>query len=109
MRHLRGAGRKGADVSAADHDAAMRAAFEEAAKRITCATAFPREAEGYQDYVVDTYWRFWQAATCRASERDALICERVANHNSDMDGKTELVWQCAAAIRAAAAPEEKEK
>lgn len=40
----------------------------------------------------------------QALEEAAKACERVAGHNSDMEGKTELVWNCVAAIRALRTP-----
>jgi hypothetical protein len=49
-----------------------RPKFEAAAKTITYATDrdIEREGDGYADYVIDTYWRFWLAGRRASLQAD---------------------------------------
>jgi hypothetical protein len=111
MRHLRGAGRKGADVSAADHDAAMRAAFEEWVRAELKLSANVKV--GPRGDLALTPWEAWQEATRRASEREKAMRSVLADMVKMMDDGDEhgagSEWHTkAVAVLAAAAPEEKD-
>jgi hypothetical protein len=101
----------------ADHDAAMRAEFEQDAN---AARFFPREIDftrttspsGRDVYVnshLQSRWEGWQAATRRASEREKVLrqaVERLVKAKGRYH--TEQNYKALVEALAAAAPEEKE-
>ena len=81
-------------------DEQYRAGFEAAARRITHAEDFDRDEDGYRDYVLDTYWRFWLASKREASTEpsaalvDCIKCEGRGKH-AMFDGTTLCDGACA--------------